>query len=135
MTSGSAAGIKGESPAQGVEVQGKVICIDEVRDEIPCTDESMNFGFSALGGKRYFFMPDDVRAEMFRDHRVRERELVIKGWVRPQSQIEITKVWSVKDGQRFDIHYFCSVCNIKAPVGGLCWCCQQDFELREQPID
>ena len=135
MTSGSMAGIEGGASAKDVEVQGKVICIDEARGEIPCSGESTRFGFSALGGKRYFFMPDDVRAEMFRDHRVRERELVVKGRIRPQNQIEIIKVWSVKNGQRFDIHYFCAVCNIKTHVGGPCWCCQQDFELREDPID
>jgi len=135
MTSGSAVGAKNESPAQAVEVQGKVICVNEARDEVPCTGESINFGFSALNGERYFFMPDDVRAKMFQDHRVRERDLVIKGWARSQKQIEITKVWSVKDGKRFDIHYFCAVCNIKAHVGGLCWCCQEDFELREELVE
>ena len=135
ITSGSATGSGEENPVRNVEVQGKVICIDEARDEVPCADESMTFGFSALGGKRYFFMPDDVRAKMFQDQRVRERELVIKGWVRSRDQIEITKVWSVKNGQRFDIHYFCAVCNIKAHVGGLWWCFQADFELREAPID
>lgn len=131
---GSAAGLEGGNSIRDVEVQGKVICIDESRDEIPCSDASTRFGFLTRSKERYFFMTDDYRAKMFRDGRVRERQLVVKGRLRPQNQIEITKVWSVKNGQRFDIFYFCAVCNIKAHVGGLCWCCQEDFELREEPI-
>jgi hypothetical protein len=132
---GSAASLEGGNSIRDVEVQGKVICIDESRHEIPCSDAPTRFGFLTRSEERYFFMTDDYRARMFQDGRVRERELVVKGLLRPQNQIEITKVWSVKDGKRFDIYYFCAVCNIKAHVGGLCWCCQEDFELREEPVE
>jgi hypothetical protein len=135
ILSGSAFGIQGGDSPRDVEVQGRVTCIDESREEIPCSEESTRFGFLTLTHEWYFFMTTDSRAKMFQDPRVRERELVVKGRLRPQSQIEITKVWSVKNGQRLDIYYFCAVCNIKAHVGGLCWCCQEDFELREEPIE
>ena len=133
--SGGVSGSQGGDSPRDVEVQGRVICIDESREEIPCSDESTRFGFLTRSDERYFFMTSDSRAKMFQDPRVRERELVVKGRLRPHNQIEITKVWSVKSGQRLDIYYFCAVCNIKTHVGGLCWCCQEDFELREEPIE
>lgn len=132
---GFSAGSEEREEMQDIEIQGRIACVDEARRETPCSEESTLFALATLDGKRYFFMPEDVRAGIFRDPRIRERELVVRGRLRPRDQIEITKVWSVHNGQRFDIYYFCSVCNIKAHVGGLCWCCQQDFELREEPLN
>jgi hypothetical protein len=71
---------------------------------------------------------------MFQDSRVREKLLEIRAWDRGGSRLELVRVYSTKDGKLFDLHYYCSVCSIRSYAGGPCWCCQQEFELRETPL-
>jgi len=56
------------------------------------------------------------------------------GWLGEKNVIQITKVYSVKGGQLYNIYYYCPICNIKAYAGGPCWCCQQEFEFHEEPV-
>lgn len=111
-----------------VTVRGRVVCLEGA--EAACR----RFGLSTVAGDVYSFMTEDARAEIFTDARVRERELEVKGWARAGDRtLEITKVFSVKDGKLYDLYYFCSVCNITSHTPGPCWCCRADFELKEEP--
>jgi len=115
-------------------VRGRILCLDESGNSETCTDESTRYAIRS-DTDTFYFLPDDHKAQIFRDSRVREREIEVAGWRRDANHLEIIRVYSVKEGKRFEIQYFCSVCNIKAFVGGVCWCCQDEFEFREVPVE
>jgi hypothetical protein len=46
---------------------------------------------------------------------------------------EVERLYTVKDGKLYRVHYFCKVCNIEALEPGDCVCCQQPVELEEIP--
>jgi hypothetical protein len=115
-------------------VRGRIICLDGSGQVETCTDGSTRYAIRN-DTDTFYFLPEDHKARIFQDSRVREREIEVTGWLRDANQLEIIRVYSVKQGKRFEIQYFCSVCNIKAFVGGVCWCCQDEFEFREVPVE
>ncbi|GAB4116213.1 MAG: hypothetical protein Kow001_17020 [Acidobacteriota bacterium] len=117
-----------------VALRGHVECIGPDRQSVPCRSDSRDFAFRTESGERYFFLADDDRTRMFHDPRVREKLLEIRAWDRGGGNLELVRVYSIKDGKLFDLHYYCSVCSIRSYAGGPCWCCQQEFELRETPL-
>jgi hypothetical protein len=34
----------------------------------------------------------------------------------------------------YDLHYYCTVCNIESVTPGPCVCCQDEVELKERPL-
>ena len=123
--------------------RGRAICLDarlqpldELEHAIRCNEPgAARYGLRTVAGEMIFFLPDDPLAEMFIDPIVRSRELVVKGWSRPDRHFEILRVLSFKNGQLHHIHYRCDVCNITAKAPGPCWCCRKPFELREVPVE
>lgn len=124
--------VRPENPAQ-LSLQGRVECADESGTPVECRQDSVRFAFASDDGARYRFVDSDSKTVMFRDQRVREKLLFMTAWLREENKIEIIKVYSIREGRLYDIHYFCEVCNITAYGGGPCWCCQDEFELREIP--
>jgi len=123
----------GESEKE-IVLRGSVICVDETRSEVSCESDNRLFALKVADGRKFIFDPDDSNSRIFKDKRLHARELQVKAWDRGADRLEVIKVYSIKDGQLFDIHYFCQTCNITAFVGGLCWCCQEEFEFRETPV-
>jgi hypothetical protein len=117
-----------------IAIEGRVICVDSGRTEIPCASEAQDFALRTERGELFFFDRNDAKSPMFQDPRVRERTLHVKAWTRDDDYLDIIKVFSRKNGRLHDLHYYCSVCSITAFAGGPCWCCQQEFEFREVPI-
>jgi hypothetical protein len=117
-----------------VAIEGRVFCVDSSRAETPCPADARDFALQTEGGDLHFFHRDDTKSRMFQDPQVRDRKLHVNVWPRADGYVDIIKVFSLKDGQLHDLHYFCSVCNITAFAGGPCWCCQQEFEFREIPV-
>ena len=119
-------------PTEAV-VQGHVYCVGEDLQETQCTDDSRHFAFRSDDGRRFVLSPDDEMTGMFRDPRVRSQRLRLRLWISESGRVDVVKVHSVRDGEIWDIYYFCSICNIRSHSGGPCWCCQQEFELVERP--
>jgi hypothetical protein len=116
-----------------IVLRGSVVCLDETGSEVSCGRDRYIFALKVANGSQFTFLPEDPSSRMFEDERLRQRELQVRAWLRGSDGLEIIKVRSVKGHQLYDVHYFCSTCNIKAFVGGLCWCCQEEFEFREIP--
>jgi len=116
-------------------VRGRVVCVDASGSEISCQADERLFALRTDDGSEFFFLSEDPNSRMFEDERLHQRELEVRGWLRGEDRLEIIKVHSVKNDKLFDIYYFCPTCNIKSFVGGLCWCCQKQFEFREVSVD
>jgi hypothetical protein len=131
----SAAALAATDPADPVTLRGRVASVGTVDAEPDlCASVDARFELVTDSGERVRFLPEDPRSAIFTDRRVRERTLEIRGWRRPGGALEILSVHSIVGGRPHRIHYRCDVCNIDATAPGPCWCCGQDFELREEPV-
>jgi hypothetical protein len=68
-----------------------------------------------------------------RDPRLDGRLWELQGERRPGGPFEIQKLFTIKDGKRYTVKYFCNVCNIYTYEPGLCMCCQDETALQEIP--
>jgi hypothetical protein len=116
-------------------LRGRVVCLNASGTpsaaEEDC-DLANGFALRTSDDTLYRFSRSDSRVEILADMRVRSQELEIAAWLR-KGELEIVKLYSLHNGELFDVYYRCDVCNITAHTPGPCWCCRQDFELRETP--
>lgn len=89
--------------------------------------------FVTNDGKRYQVAGDTMSNAQLRDPQLLEREWEFEGALRPDGRFEIIKLFTIKDGQRFRVTYYCEICNIVTHEPGDCMCCQGPTELREIP--
>jgi hypothetical protein len=122
------------SHSQGdlTRITGRAVCLKPAFDPDNPKSDCALYGLRTEN-KTFQFIPEDPRAEIFADPRVRERTLRVTGRLREGDRIEITAVQSIMDGRPHDLYYRCEVCNITAYAGGPCACCQADLEFRETP--
>jgi hypothetical protein len=121
----------GPARRETVELRGRAVCLEVSGDRQPCGGDSERFALETADGALHAFPPGDLLAAIFKDARVRERELAVRARPRPDGTAEIIKVYSVKHGQLHDMYYYCEVCAITAYAPGLCPCCRREMELRE----
>jgi hypothetical protein len=129
-----------EPPAvpQPVELRGRVICLAEEMQRLHQASVAAKhehlYGFKTADGKLYTLLRTRDSEALFLDARLREGELLLKGRVFPNSQIfEPQVLRAVKDGQVFDLFYWCDICSIQMPAPVLCDCCQGPVRLIERP--
>ena len=79
---------------------------------------------------------ENLRGRAFRkDERLREMQVEI--WVRrydKQPLVQILRIFELKDGQRFEVDYWCDVCAIPMYETGPCACCQDHNRIRKRPV-
>jgi hypothetical protein len=49
--------------------------------------------------------------------------------------VRLIDVYSIKEGKKYRVDYWCSVCAITTFEPGPCPCCQEEIQLREVPVD
>ncbi len=134
-----AAEAKGGPANQLVELRGRVVCLPEEmhrlhQASLPSAHEHL-YGFKSVEGKYYTLLRTKYSEALFADRRFRERELILKGRLFPDTQIfETTTIRSIRNGVVQDIYYYCDVCDIQAVAPGPCECCQGPTELVEKPL-
>ncbi len=122
-----------------IELQGHVVCLPEAmhdlhQTELP-TDHQHVYGFETTTHRFYLLLQTHMSEALFKDARVRSKELLLKGRVLPGTQIfDVSRTRSVKNGAVYDLFYFCNVCNIETVSPGPCECCQGPVELTERPL-
>jgi len=126
------------SEIQHVQIRGRVVCVPEEMCrlygvEIPPRHEHV-YGLRAVDGRYYLLLRTRFSEAIFSDERVREKELVVKGRLLPNSQIlDPLGLSSIREGVVSDLYYFCDICNIRTVAPGPCDCCQGPTELVEKP--
>jgi hypothetical protein len=121
-------------PREAVELRGRAVCVDAAGHRQACGRDPERFALESADGALHPFAPEDVLAAIFKDARVRDRDLAIRARPRADGVLEIVKVYSVKQGKLHDVHYYCEVCAITAYAPGPCPCCRREMELRETPL-
>jgi hypothetical protein len=122
-----------------VEMEGKVVCVPELMHqlydvELP-NDHKHLYGFQTKKGEIFTLLRTKFSEALFDDARVRAKDLLLKGRVFPNGRVfEVARIRSLHNGAVYDLHYFCSVCNIESVSPGPCACCQGPVDLVEKPL-
>jgi hypothetical protein len=91
--------------------------------------------FAASDGRTYRLSIDETTGGQLRDPQLADREWELVGNVQPPDGFEVLQNFTIKDGARHRVTYFCEICNIVSHTPGRCVCCQGPTELRETPRD
>ena len=79
----------------------------------------------------------DLRSRgFFMDKRQRDRPMELHVHKYPGLPfVRLIDVYSLKNGKKYKIDYWCTLCSISTFQPGPCPCCQDEIELRERPVD
>jgi hypothetical protein len=90
----------------------------------------------AQSGELYPLVKDVRSRGFFMDKRLRDRpmELHVHKYAGVPF-VRLIDVYSLKDGKKYKVDYWCTVCSITTYQPGPCPCCQAEIELRERPVD
>ncbi len=91
------------------------------------------FGFVAEDGSRHRVSGDEFSVGQLFDPRLAGRLWELEGTYKPGGTLRIHRLFTVKDGKRFRVAYYCVICNIYQHEPGRCMCCQDETELQEIP--
>jgi hypothetical protein len=87
-------------------------------------------------GKIYPLIKDDGSRLFFSDPRLQNRAMRVTGRLFQDTHLlQVLSVNSVKNGQLYEIYYWCNVCSIRRnELLKKCDCCGGPLELREEPV-
>lgn len=124
--------------AQPVELRGQVVCLPEQMHalhgtELPAEHEHL-YGLKTTDGAFYTLLRTKLSEALFLDPRLRDKQLLLKGRVLPNSHVfDVLSFKSLRDGRVCDLYYYCDICAITAVSPRPCLCCQGPMELVEKP--
>ncbi len=85
-------------------------------------------------GNPYPVSGDSITNAQLRDPRLHDRLWELEGELQPDGHFEIRRLYTIKDGKRHRVTYYCEVCHIRTYQPGPCMCCQDETELQEIPV-
>ena len=81
--------------------------------------------------KTYQVSGDEFLEAQMKDSRLNGRAVELRGHENGPGKFAATHLYTVKDGKRYDVTYWCDVCSIRTHMPGRCMCCQGPTELQE----
>lgn len=132
---------RAQAPATGTSVQvftGQVVPLGQALEKlgVRLLPEAAPYwlGLQTADGKLYPLVPDDGARLFFQDARLRQRPMQLTGrLLAGASLLQVLAVHSLKNGQRYEVYYWCDICAIRRNYPGACECCGRPMELRETP--
>jgi hypothetical protein len=84
-------------------------------------------------GKVYPLVNDAGARMFFKDAALLKRPMSLTGRLVAGSFLQVVAAQSVRDGKLHDLYYWCDICTIRTYQPGICECCGQPIERREEP--
>ena len=84
--------------------------------------------------KTYLVSGDEFLEAQMKDSHLNGRAVELRGHENGPGKFAATHMYTVKDGKRYDVTYWCDVCSIRTHMPGRCMCCQGPTELQEIPV-
>lgn len=136
---------QGDSASKDVRrtLRGKVVWLGEAMRErvgVKFDEDTPNpVALETEDGPLVPLLKDTRGRAFYQDPRLRDRpmELVVRQWP-GVPYVQVVNVYSIKDGKRYTVDYWCDVCAISTYDMRPCPCCQDVFgamRLREEPVD
>lgn len=89
--------------------------------------------FLTSRGKKILVAGDRFSNGQLLDSRLAKREWELEGEFQPNGHFEILKLFTIKQGKRHRVTYWCEICYIRSHEPGRCMCCQEETNLQEIP--
>ena len=120
--------LSGPAPnaASVLELRGKIVKLGSGTNSVAFKTES---------GVVYPLARNQKSEALFTDTNLSTKTLIVRGRLQPKTNLlEITaNLYSLHDGKRFEIYYYCDICAIKTSEPGPCMCCREPVQLVEEP--
>lgn len=115
-------------PAAGMKAVRGTLLLEEGRaaDPLRLVMESGETLTLAAEGDTYYSLHDPKLAQ---------RTWEFEGQTLGDGRFDILKMFTIVDGKRHKVTYYCEVCHITSYRPGECMCCQDEVELQETPLD
>ena len=85
-------------------------------------------------GKSYPILDNATSKILLVEMRLRNRPVQLTAILEPQTQgLRVVRVQTLKDGELYDVDYWCEICQISLDYPGLCVCCNEETVFRERP--
>jgi len=129
-----------EPETKTVQLEGKVVPMAAILEKFGSRlDPEAAPHWLALvtnDGKTYPLIKDDGARLFFSDPRLQNRAMRISGRLFQDTHLlQVLSVNSVKNGQMYEIYYWCDICSIRRnELLKKCDCCGGPMELREEPV-
>jgi hypothetical protein len=109
---------------------GKVVPLKEVGRK-----DAKGLALTADDGKVYPLLQDAGSSMFFTDATLLRRSMRLTArLVGDPQQLQVFQVHSVKNGELYEVYYWCDICAIKRFEKRPCECCGGPMELREEKI-
>ncbi len=136
----STSGEADDKDAKTIQLDGKVVPLAGVLEKFGSRlDAEAAPHWLALvtdNGKVYPLIKDDGSRLFFADPHLQNRSMRVTGRLFQDTHLlQVLSVNSVKNGQLFEIYYWCDICSIRRnELLKKCDCCGGPMELREEPV-
>ncbi|MCS6977304.1 MAG: hypothetical protein NZM31_09910 [Gemmatales bacterium] len=121
--------------------RGKIISVNDRLKKLGVAldpDAGLHLALETDKGEVLPLLRDSGSLMFFRDNRLLDRPIEARARLLPGTGLlQIISFHALKDGQRFEVFYWCETCAIKRlylEKTGVCECCGGVMELRESPV-
>jgi hypothetical protein len=111
-----------ELPAGQTALRGKIVQRPDQEPVIQTAD-----------GKQYTVGGDEFTLSQMKDDKLNGRDIELEGRFSGSNKFEALKIFTIKNGKRYIVTYWCEICSIRTHKAGRCMCCQGETELQELP--
>lgn len=106
-----------------------------VRGAIETPEDGPVYLITESGKKLELEIEEADAFHTFHDPELADRTWELEGFHKDGDKFEVLRLFTIKDGKRFHVTYYCEICHIVSYRPGMCMCCQEDVELREVAED
>ena len=102
-----------------------------VRGRLLVPEEGQAIQLLTDSGRTLELAIDELLDHTMRDPQLARRVWELRGREAEVGKFEVDRAFTIKDGKRYRVTYYCEICHITTYEPGRCMCCQDDTELRE----
>ena len=119
-----------ETPSGQTTIRGHVVPSKPV---VQHSDETVKL--IGEDGKTYQLVVEADNYHTLHDPKLAGRLWEIVGHPQEAGRFEVRQLFTIVDGVRHKVQYYCEICHIVSYRPGQCMCCQEEVELQEQVYD
>ena len=102
-----------------------------IRGQLAPTVEGQPLQLVTAAGRAVDLAADELLERTMRDPQLAGRTWEALGREAADGRFAVDLAFTIKDGRRYRVTYYCEICHITTYEPGRCMCCQENTELRE----
>lgn len=119
-------------PLAFAEENGDTVVLSGAPD-VEAVDSDSEVGFRDENEGDVTLRGDRFWIGQLRDPQLKDRHWEIEARPAGPGAFDIVAAYTIKEGERFRVTYYCDICHIRTHDPGRCMCCQEETILQEIP--